>query len=225
MRKPLRILKTIPVKHGLDSWGPANRALLESVGRYDVTYELWDAPESPVDEIWDESSNALAAGPHVQLVREALGQGYAAIAMGCLYEPGVDEAKALGRLPIVGALEASVYMAATIATCFSIVMGSSTGANMVVERVEGMGLGKKLASIHTIDALPLQFAGEQRQLPDLMLEAAQKAIAVDGARCIICYGGITVLKKLRAELSVPVLNPQQCQVLLAESLCRALAVE
>ena len=223
MSEKLRILKTLPTKHGLEKWGQVNRDLISAVASDQCVYEFWELPEAPIEAIVGEHDVVKVAGPHVELAQEAERAGFDAVAMGCLLEPGVRAAKEILSIPVVGALEASVHLITLLADRFSIILCDPRSIDAVRSRVRRIGLECRLASIRGIESGPLEFAKQDPSLPDRMLGEAEAAVAEDGASGIVTYGSLGVLKHLRASLPVPVLNPQQSQVLLAELLCRALA--
>ena len=67
----------------------------------------------------------------------------------------------------------------------------------------------------------LSFAAEEEGLEELMLEAARLAIEEDGARAIIGYGSLRVIRAMREGLAVPVINPVTAGILVAEIVVRA----
>jgi allantoin racemase len=219
----IRILKTIPVKNGLTNWGDTNRRLIAAVASDSCEYDFWDLSDTSIEKIVTEYENTQVATSHIELAQKAENAGFDAVAMGCLMEPGLDGAKEVISIPVVGALECCVYLAAVLADRFSLIIGNPASGPALRSRIRRMGLESRLASIRAIESSPLEFAAEADTLPDRMLAVAKIAVEQDGAGSIISYGGLNVLYHLRAALPVPVLNPQQCQVLMAEILQRVLA--
>jgi allantoin racemase len=223
MSERLRILKTLPTKHGLEKWGQVNRDLINAVASDQCVYDFWELSDAPIEAIVGEHDVVQIAALHVELAQQAVKAGFDAIAMGCLLEPGVRAAKEILPVPVVGALEASVHLITLLAERFSIILCDPESTDSVRSRVRRIGLESRLASIRGIKSGPLEFAKQDPSLPERMLGEAQAAVSTDGASGIVTYGNIKVLRHLRANLRVPVVNPQQSQVLLAELLCRALA--
>jgi allantoin racemase len=223
MSEKLRILKTLPTKHGLEKWGQVNRDLINAIASDQCVYDFWELSEAPIEAIVGEHDVVQVAALHVELAQKAATAGFDAIAMGCLLEPGVRAAKEIIPVPVVGALEASVHLITLLADRFSVILCDPRSADAIRSRVRRIGLESRLASIRGIESGPLEFAGQDPSLPERMLDEAEAAVQMDGASGIVTYGNINVLKHLRANLRVPVVNPQQSQVLLAEVLCRALA--
>src|SRR5690606_19236748 len=100
--RPIRILKTIPVRGGLRRWRPAQERLVQPLLHPGLVVEWADLPEAPVEEIETSFDSDLVALPHLRLAVQAEAQGYDAVAMGCLDEPGVAAAREACRIPVTG---------------------------------------------------------------------------------------------------------------------------
>ena len=70
---------------------------------------------------------------------------------------------------------------------------------------------------------PLAFTDEKQEngLINTMVAEAKSAMIEDRAEAIIGYGGYRVIHKLREELPIPIINPTQASVLVAEMLVRS----
>ena len=233
MRK-LRILKTTPAimteGHIIN-----NKEMIDHFKSSLTEVVYRGLPNCGVRAVNDERSREIVAPLHVEMALDAEKEGFDAIAMGCLLEPGVREAKEKCKIPIVGALEASVHFAAMLGNRFSFVVGGhdrvlrddmSKGGrtHILIDLIRSYGLISRLASIRGIGLETLDFFPEYKnldKLKELMMRESQKAIKEDGADVIVMYGGITVLGYLQRNLSVPVINQKQAQIMMAEALARS----
>ena len=109
---------------------------------------------------------------------------------------------------------------------FSLLLpGSTTGRMLGADASRDMedlvrmyGFESKLASMRSVPANCLEFAGQNPRLPEAMLEEAQRALEDDGADSIICYGGLDVVNHLKEHLKIPVIDSVQSSTMLAENL-------
>jgi len=218
--KKIRILKTIPVAATEGHFLNNKRMIDQFKGPYtEVVYR--DLPKCGVKAIYNERTRGLAAPFHVKQVLEAEKEGFDVIAMGCLLEPGVKEAKEKCKIPIVGGLEAPLYLAAMLGSTFSFIGPFEEEQKILRELIKSYGIFSRLASIRGIGLEVLDFKPEDKkleELKELMLKESRRAISEDGANVIISYNGIKVLSYLQQNLPVPVISPRQAQIMLAEVL-------
>lgn len=229
--RKIRILKTIPVV-ATEGHFKNNREMTEQIKGPHTEVVYRDLPECGVKAVYDDRTRKLVTPFHIRQVLAAEKEGFDAIAMGCLLEPGVKEAKEKCKIPVVGSLEASVYLAAMLGNKFSfIISGSdkivgeeipkSSESHILIKLVRSYGLLSRLASIRGIGLEVLDFKPEDKnleKLKELMLNESRRAIDEDGANVIISYDGIKVLRYLQQRLPVPVISPRQAQIMLAEVL-------
>ena len=222
MREKVRICATIPAAKGLENWGPIHEELLAEIAHDGVEVVMVDLPDAPVTAISSNYDADLVALLHVEAALRAEEEGFDAVAMGCLLEPGVSAAKEVVQIPVVGEAGAAMHMAALVAPRFSFV---GTGTRQSESRIRGdivrqYGLTDHLASVRGVGASSLAFAGEEEGLAELMIREARLAVEEDGAQAIISYGSLKILRALREALPVPIIEPVTAGILVAEMLVR-----
>jgi allantoin racemase len=226
--KKIRIYHLIPVANGIESWGKVTRELQEAIASPDMEIILGDLPDAPVKEIMCAYEVALVAPLCVREAIKAERAGYDAVIIDCLSDPGVTAAKQVLSIPVVGDLEAVLHYASMVGRRFSILLPGTTTGRMLGRDTSGdmedlvrmYGFESKLASMRSVPASCLEFAGQEQELPEAMLDQAQQAIEEDGADSIISYGGIDVVSFLQEHLKVPVIDSVQSSTMMAESLVR-----
>jgi allantoin racemase len=226
--KKIRIYDIIPVAFGVESWGKVTRELQATVASPEVEITLADLPDAPVKEIISAFEDALVAPLCVREALKAERAGYDAVIIDCLSDPGLSSAKEALSIPVVGALEAVLHYASMVGRRFSILISGykagrmlgADGSRDMIDLIRMYGFESKFASMRSVPASCLDFAGQQGELPAAMLEQAQLAIEEDGADSIISYGGIDIVSYLQEHLKVPVIDSVQSSVLMAESLVR-----
>jgi Asp/Glu/hydantoin racemase len=201
MRRSIRICATIPHAQGLGHWGAAHEEMIAQIGGDWTEVAIVDLPNVPVTSVSNRYDADIVAPAHTQVALWAQEQGFDAVAMGCLMEPGVAAAREMLRIPVIGEAQAAMHMAAIVAPRFSIV-GPEGGAN-ATERdlARRYGFAEHLASVREVQAA--------------------SAVQEDGARAIIGYGSLRMIRAMREALSVPVINPVTAGILVAETVIRS----
>lgn len=224
----LRICAIIPVRNGLQAWGEAHRELLAPLARPGVEIDLWDLPDAPIEAIgcsYDADSLAML---HIRAALRAEREGFHAVAMGCLDEPGVQGAKEALSIPVVGETEAAMHFASMVGRRFSFLMPGEVSGNQrggygsrcIEDLARVYGFASKLASVRAVSGKTLDFAGSDANLASAMLEQGRLAMNEDGADAVIGYGSLDVIGQLQRELPIPVIEPIQASAMMAESLAR-----
>ncbi len=224
----IRICAIIPVRNGLRAWGDVHRELLAPLAHAGVEVELWDLPDAPIEAIgcvYDAESLAML---HIDAARRAEREGFHAVAMGCLDEPGVQGGKEALDIPVVGESEAAMHFASMVGRRFSFLMPGKTAGNQrgaygsrcIEDLARLYGFADKLASVRAVPGDSLEFAGRDASLPEAMIEQGRLAMQEDGADAVIGYGSLDVIGRLQRELPIPVIDPIQASAMMAESLAR-----
>ena len=223
-----RICAIIPVRNGLQAWGDVHRELLRPLERPGLEIVLWDLPEAPIEAIGCAYDAESLGFLHIQAAMKAEREGFHAVAMGCLDEPGVQGAKEALSIPVVGETEAVLHMASLLGRRFSFLMPGDTtgnargsaGSRCIEDLARIYGFSDKLASVRHVSGGSLDFAARSEGLSEAMIEQARLAMSEDGADVVIGYGSLDVIGRLQRELPIPVIDPIQASAMLAESLAR-----
>lgn len=206
-----------------------NEGILEEIeSNYNINTELEitvDSLEKGPISVECEYDCALAAPHVVALARDAEQKGYNGVVVYCFDDPGVNACKEVLQIPVVGAGEAAVIMAALVGKRFSILLTVENSVEVTRAVVERLNLIPGLASIRTID-VPVAALSDQADLKERLLEAALAAVNLDRADTIVlgCTGMVGVADFIKTELfrasgySIPVLEPGVCSLHLLSSL-------
>jgi allantoin racemase len=227
MRK-IKICATIPNLDGLKSWGKVHQELFETIKNPNVEIIMADLPKSKLKSVTSGYDATNIGFLHTELAIDAEKNGFDGVAMGCLDEPGVDAAKEILSIPVVGECEAAMHFASIVGRKFSfLIPGAITGtkrggdgAYFLEDLARKYGLIQKLSSIRCVSATTLDFAAQKQTLKKNILIEAQKAIDEDGADSIIGYGGLDFISFLQDNLKVPVIDPVRSTVIMVESIIK-----
>jgi allantoin racemase len=170
----------------------------------------------------------MLAGPGaVRKIVDAAADGMDAVVIDCFGDPGLDAARELVRIPVVGAGQASLHVAAMLGFRFSIVTTLQRVFHLNAHQVERYGLSSRLASFRAVDEAVLDLDRDRTGLIQKLSDQAMAAVRQDGAHVIVfgCTGMSDVAAGVRAELlargiPVPVVEPLAAAVRLAEAFVR-----
>lgn len=197
-------------------------------------YTSFARPDTQVSTVsldWGPASvetrrdDALATPDILNKTIQAEKDGFDAVIIDCMADPGLFAAREVGRIPVIGPMEASMHLAAMLAHTFSIISTLEIDRVSCEELAERYGLRSKLASVRSINVPVLDIHSNLEFVFKAMLEASEKAIREDGAHVLI--PGCNLLACLTARiqsdldqqgLSIEFLNPRAVAMKLAESL-------
>ena len=164
--KKIKICATIPNMDGIKSWGKILQEFFETIRNPNVEITIADLPKAKIKSVSNAYDSANLGFLHTELAIDAEKKGFDGVAMGCLDEPGVDAAKEILSIPVVGECEAAMHFASLVGRKFSfLIPGSITGskrggdgAYFIEDLARKYGLIQKLSSIRSVSAATLDYA-------------------------------------------------------------------
>lgn len=144
----------------------------------------------------------------VHKVIEAEKSGYDGVIVGCFYDPGLYVAREVSGIPIIGAGESSMHIAATLGYKFSIIVGRTKWIPLITDNIMRYSFKEKLSSFKSLELDILEFQKNAKTY-EKILSLSQEAIKKDGAEVIIlgCTMQYGFYKRLQEELKIPVIDP------------------
>lgn len=169
--------------------------------------------------------SALAAVGVVDKIVEAEQAGMDAVVANCMDDPGVEAAREMVSIPVIGPAETSMQVAAMLGHRFSVIGVLEADVRPFYDHATKAGLENRLASVRAINIPVLELEDRDRTVKALV-EQSSRAVRDDGAHIIIfgCTGmaGMAqdVEKGLRSEgiTDVPVIDPAILALKVAEAL-------
>jgi allantoin racemase len=178
-----------------------------------------------VESAYDE---AVAIPDVIARVREAEAEGMHAVIINCFGDPGLDAAREVVSIPVVGPCEASMHVAAMLGHRFSVITVLERLIPELVLHAQKYGVGWKLASARSVDLPVLDLERGRERFVGRMVERAAQAIEQDGAHVIVlgCTGLAGLAEQVKAGLvsrgfNVPVVDPAATALKVAEALVGA----
>lgn len=186
-----------------------------------ATVEVWDVRDGPssIESMYEEYLSVPGALARIQ---EAEATGFDGVILGCFGDPGVDAARELVRIPVVGPGEAGMLFAASLGHRFSIITILDSVIHPLRRLARDVGVETKLASVRAVNIPVLELSHDRQGTFQRMLEAGRLARDVDGADTLV-LGCMTMAflgehRALSEALDVPVVNPVHASLALVQSL-------
>ncbi len=200
--------------------GPKSReaTLQEFVGP-GVTVEARPHGKGPasIESMWEEY---LSVPGLLEAVVELEREGFDAIVPGCFGDPGIDAARELVAIPVLGPGATSMLVAANLGHRFSVV----TVLESVVRPLENLarltGVEPKLASVRQIGIPVLELNADPDATFGRLIEVSRQVIKEDRADVLVLGCGTLSFRaaELQDAVGVPVVNPLQVTLRMAELL-------
>ncbi|NWF55808.1 MAG: aspartate/glutamate racemase family protein [Syntrophaceae bacterium] len=195
------------------------RKEVEKIKRVDTQLSVLCPDKGPetIESAYDE---AHAIPPTLELVKKANREGYDAVILACFSDPGLEAAKEVSKIPVVGIEEATLHIAAMLGARFSIMTPRKQRIPMREDHVHLRGLSHFLASVRSLDLSVADTDRYPEKTKQRVFEMAQKAVEEDGAEVIIlgCAGMAGYATELEAKLSIKVLDPTAVALKIAEAM-------
>jgi allantoin racemase len=155
------------------------------------------------------------------LVELAKGErdGAQAAIIACFDDTGLDAARALADMPVIGICEAAVSAAAFIARRFTVVTTMERSRQPLEHLVHRYGMGER-CNVRAADIPVLSLDDPTSNAKPRLREEIATALAEDRAEAIVlgCAGMADLVDALRAEFGVPVIDGVAAAVKQAEML-------
>ncbi|WP_254705733.1 aspartate/glutamate racemase family protein [Streptomyces vilmorinianum] len=158
----------------------------------------------------DPASLAAAAPEVLATGRRALAtRDCAALIVAAFGDPGIDELRALARVPVVGIGEAALLEASAGGRPFGIATTTPLLAGAIARRVAHLGLADRYTGLRLTDDDPELLARDPESLRESLARAVRDCVVRDGARAVVIGGGPLgeAAESLRARFSTPVIAP------------------
>jgi allantoin racemase len=149
-------------------------------------------------------------------------EGYDAVVMDSVADPGLDALRSRLTIPVIGPGQVAFHLARMLGRRFSVLTMWKAWAFNYEKVLAGSGLEGFLASVRSIDQHPDVeglFGDEREAISERLAEEGRAAIRDDGAD-ILVLGSTTMHEAgayLAQHLSCPVINPGPAAVAIAEA--------
>ncbi|RLE94886.1 MAG: hydrogenase expression protein HupH, partial [Thermoprotei archaeon] len=214
----MRILAIHPIleREGYDE---LTREILSKVAFQGTEIDVVSLERGPasIESAYDE---ALAVPEVLKIVVEAERQGYDAVVILCMGDPGVAPARELVKIPVVGPCQASLTIASTLGERCSILTILREAVPTFWRLARRYGFEGHLASVRSIEIPVLKLWDDRDVVFRALAREGRLAIEEDGADVLIlgCTGMMDLGERLQQQLGVPVVDPALAALKYAELL-------
>jgi len=204
------------------------------LGPTEQTYVAAARPDSEISVVGldrgpasleSDYEDALAVPDLLNKVRGAEREGVDAVIIDCMADPGLGPARELASIPVVGAAQASMHLAAILAHRFSVVTILERDTPLIERLARLYGLEDKLTSTRPVNIAVLELEKDRDRLVKALIEQSAQAVLKDGAHAIVfgCTGMIGLARSVEEGLAqrgceVPVIDPSLAALKWAEGL-------
>ncbi len=173
-------------------------------------------PET-IESAYDE---AHAIPPTLELVKRANQEGYDAVILACFSDPGLEAAKEVSDIPVIGIEESTLHVAAMLGARFTVVTPRRNRVPTKRVHVHTRGLDYYLASVRCLDLSTAEADSNPKETKKRILQVACKAVEEDGAEVIIlgCAGMAGYGAEIEKKLRIKVLDPAAIGLKVAEAM-------
>lgn len=170
--------------------------------------------------------NLMQKSPYVvDAIIEAEKEGIDGIFVSDMDFCGVEVAREIVDIPVIGAFRPNAYTAMSLAEKFSIITVTESIKDYQIQHVREFGISENVASVRATD-IPVDLLGKmhtdakaRKKIVEIVSSESIKAIKEDGAAAIIfgCTGFVDiasdVFKSLKDEgYNIPVLDPNKIAI-------------
>lgn len=121
-------------------------------------------------------------------------EGYDALLISCMLDPGLIQARGVVDMPVVGTLEATAHVASMMGNRFSVINADATVCAQMERLLAFYGLSDKIASLRHISIVSSDLYPDRTPTEEVFRRVkaqARRAIEEDGAEVIIA--GCTII--------------------------------
>jgi allantoin racemase len=153
--------------------------------------------------------NYLASVQVHKRIVEAEKEGYDGVVVACYGDPGVEAAKEIVKIPVVGITEASYALARILCTKFLVVVSAETAVPRQIRYIKTLGIPDYQYAVRPIGLTVLGVMSDRMSAKELIAKNCEIALKETGAEFIVmgCSGFSGLRGALEEELKVPIIDP------------------
>ncbi len=140
----------------------------------------------------------------------------------CFSDPGLEQARQLISIPVVGIEESSLHLACQLGRRFTILTSRAARVPAKLEHVARLGLSSRLASVRPLEMGVLEMDAHPDRARARILEVGRAAVRTDGADVIVlgCAGLAGHAREVGTSVGAIVIDPSPVALATTEMLVR-----
>jgi len=199
-----------------DFFNDMTKNYLEEIKSTDIEIEVVNIKAGPssIETFYDEAF----ALPGILKTVDEYKMRCDAIVINCFADPGINAARELTDIPVVGPADASMMIALMLGHKFGVISTFRNTGPWVELQARNMGIEQRLAGAVGIDIPVLELGSDLKKTARYLVDAARDLIESKGAEVIVlgCTGMAPVARIVKEELEVPVIEPMATAFKVAE---------
>ena len=196
--------------------------VLQKIKRPDTELRTTCPKTSPysIESAYDE---ALSISGTLELVEQAESEGYDAVILACFSDPGLDAAREISNILIMGIEETALHVAAMMGYKFTVLTSKPERIPHKYNDIRRFKLEHSVASIRALGMSVSEMDENTTLAKQRILEVSKSAAEQDGAEVIVlgCAGMAGYAEDAKAALGVEVIDPSSVTLKVAEALIDA----
>ena len=207
----------------IGSYTPADlerkRQSLQTVLRPDTHLDMF-AATSGVPYVESSLEFYLSEVAVARKAVEVARLGYHAIVGTAFLDNGLDAARELVDIPVVGPAKTTLYMAATLANKFAVIMAAGDLPKHVWAFAKVLGVVDRIVALPTLQCTVADFLHNEDSAVAMTVAMGRTLMAEQGAEALVLGCGATtgLAARVTHELGIPVLDPGLTAMKYAEML-------
>jgi allantoin racemase len=192
---------------------------LQAVLRPETQLDMF-AAASGVPYIESSLEFYLSEAAVARKVVEVAGMGYDAVVGTAFLDNGLEAARELVDIPVVGPAKTTLYMASILANKFAVIMAAGDLPKHVWAFAKVLGVSDRLVAIPTLQCTVADFLHHEESAIAMIVAMGQRLMEAQGAEALVLGCGATtgLASRVADELGIPVLDPGLTAVKYAEML-------
>lgn len=207
--------------------------VIRQFGTVEEQEEQWLSLASPGTEVL--VTPAAAKGPEtiecaydvamctpwlLEEIKTAEDEGFDAVIIPCMSDPGLYAAREISNIPVVGVAETCYLLAIALGHKFSVMVTRKESVAGKRQMLLSHGLERFVASMRLLNLSVEEVWADKKKLKEAIIREGKKAVEEDDADVIVMGCGLMsgMSKELEEELGVPVIDPWAAAMKFAEML-------
>jgi allantoin racemase len=186
------------------------RAFLQARAAHGTEVLVWSNTTAPpsIESAYDAARSVPAL---LDLVHRAEAEGADGVIIGCFSDPGIEAAREIATIPVIGPGAASMHLAAQLGARFSVISPLAGNQGRARARMRELGLEASFASVRGMGMSVLDLARVREGALERIAEAGRRAVDDDGADILVLgcmsMAFLDVTGEVQLRVGVPVVNP------------------
>jgi len=210
----MRIMAIAPTT--TTEWNELVLNTMKEVASSETEIEVFNLEDGPlnIESVYQEE---LAVPCILELIKEAQNK-YDGVIICCFAGPGLDAAKEISSIPVIGVGEAAQLMALPLGDRYGIVTTIDSTVTLQNRKAKILGTERKLVSVRPLN-LPVLELEQEDLVKDKIFKLVKEMISEDKIDVLVLGCGLftTIGREIQEKLRIPTIIPHHAAIKLIEA--------